>query len=184
MIGPVATEKRLARRPRRGQGLRPAPRAAHPPLRGGLDPAGELLQQVSRDVLHQVAPELSRTAGDGKVGLDDEARAAFLRDEVIRNRRSGAAVPSPLAPLDVEARDVLVLVDVLESRAPLVLHRDRAKAHLERAAVNALGALGLDGRSGESAHQARNVEEERPRPLERRGHDNLVPQLHVIPPSR
>ena len=89
-----------------------------------------------------------------------------------------------LAPFDVEARHVFVLVDVLEARAPLVLHRHRAESHLERTAVDALGAVGGNRGAGEGAHHTGNVEEERPRQLERRGHEDLVPKLHLIPPAR
>src|SRR6266508_1874879 len=137
---------------------------------------------MAGNILHQTATELRGSSRHGQIRLDDEAGAALCGKEAIRDRGRRAAVTAALATLDAKGRDVLVLVDVLEARDPLVLHGNGPEAHLESAAVDTLGAVRLDGRAGQRAHHSRNVEEKRPRLLERRGNDHLVLELHLIPP--
>src|SRR5512132_4139006 len=137
---------------------------------------------MTGNILHQTATELRGSSRHGQIRFDDEAGATLCGNEAVRDRRRRATVTATLATLDAKCRDVLVLVDVLEARDPLVLHGDGPEAHLESAAVDTLGAVRLDGRAGQCAHHPRNVEEKRPRLLEGRGDDHLVPELHLIPP--
>src|SRR5437763_8104442 len=143
-----------------------------------LQAVGELGDQLRGDVLHQAAAVLGDRACELEVGDDVDARAAAGRRQGRLDRRGRVAAAARLPGLRRQLRPAREVVRLLELHVRLERERDRAELDGDRRLPARLVDRLIERRAGHARDDPRDVDQQLPRLLGRRGHLEPVFELH------